>query len=100
MSDLRAENSVELLNCGSCQAPVVKELGDCRSCGSPQTGKEFPYVSHNSATTELTPLFKWWAIWSALIWALSGFSLGTTTTLLLTGLAAIYLVRILRAHFP
>ncbi|MCZ6830260.1 MAG: hypothetical protein O7F73_11870 [Gammaproteobacteria bacterium] len=99
MSDLQADADVELLSCGSCQAPVIRGFGNCHSCGSPQSGKEFPYVSHTGATTELAPLFKWWAAWSGLIWVFSGFSLGTTSSLLITGLAVIYLVRILRAYF-
>jgi len=99
MPDTQADSNIELLCCGACQAPVVRGAGNCRSCGSPQSGRESPYVSRTGSKAELAPLFKWWAAWSGIIWVFSGFALGTTTSLLLTGVAVIYLVRILRAHF-
>ena len=99
MSESQATADVKLVCCGACQAPVVKGAGACRSCGSPQTGKEYPYVPRGDARPELAPLFKWWLAWSGVIWVFSGFSLGTTSSLLLTGVALYYLIRILRAYY-
>ena len=99
MTDSQAQDRVALVCCGSCQAPVVKGSGNCRSCGGLITGKEYPYVSRTRPRPELAPLFKWWLALSGLIWVFSGFSLGTTTSLLLTGVALVYLVRILRTYY-
>jgi hypothetical protein len=99
MSSSQSTDRVALLSCSSCQSPVIKGSGPCRSCGTPQSGKEFAYISQAGSGRELGPLFKWWGIWSAVIWVFSGFALGTTTSLLLTGVALFYLIRILRAYY-
>ena len=99
MPTTESTDRLALLSCSSCQSPVIKGGGPCRSCGTPQSGKEFPYISQAGTDRELMPLFKWWGIWSAFIWVFSGFSLGTTTSLMLTGVALFYLIRILRAYY-
>jgi len=71
----------------------------CSTCGTPVTGKEFPYILSQEAAPDVLGLCKWWGIWSFVVWALAGFSFGVTSSLLFTGLSAIYLFRILRAYY-
>ncbi len=90
---------VELVACGYCTGPMVRGAGKCSACGTPEGGKEYPYIYRNEARPEVAPLFKWWGIWTASIWVLAGFSLGKTSALLITAVAIIYLVRITRRWF-
>jgi len=71
----------------------------CKACNSPVKGKEFPYILPQPAVADIGGLIQWWAIWCLAIWALAGFSLGITSSLLFTGASLVYLVRILRAYF-
>jgi hypothetical protein len=77
----------------------MQDAPACKACSSPVTGKEFPYIAAQPATADIPGLIKWWGIWCLAIWALSGFSLGVTTSLLFSGVSLIYLVRILRAYY-
>ncbi len=99
MSDSEpAGQEVKLVACVMCQAPVVASVGQCPACGTPVTGREPAYRVHTPARPQLAPLFKWWLIWSALVWVLSGFSLGQFSSFVITVIAVVYLVRIVRAY--
>lgn len=93
------EQRVELVACNYCAGPMVRGAGKCNGCATPEGGKEYPYILRSETRAEVEPLFKWWAIWSALVWVFSGFSLGKISSLLITAVAIIYLIRITRAWF-
>ena len=96
MSD---QESVKVLTCAGCGAPVVAGTPACPSCGVPVTDNALPFMLKQEARPEVGPLFKWWGIWSLAIWALSGFDLGTTSSLILAGVSIFFLLKILRTHF-
>ncbi len=93
------EERVQVVSCANCEAPVMANIGACPSCGTPLGGKEFPYIPRQAAGPDIPGLFKWWGIWSVGIWALSGFSFGIRSSILLTFVSTIYLIRILRAYY-
>lgn len=90
---------VNVLSCMQCESPVVSTAGQCPSCGTPVSGKEFPYISRQAAGPDIGGLFKWWGIWSLGVWALAGFSFGIISSMALTAVSAVYLFRILRAYY-
>lgn len=90
---------VRVLSCINCQAPVANTAGACPDCGTPLSGKEFPYIVQRSSAPDIPGLIKWWLIWTAAIWALSGFSFGIGSSIMFTFVSMIYLVRILRAYY-
>ena len=94
-----AEAEVKVLSCINCEGPVASNSGKCFACGSPLTGKEFPYIHRQPAGPDIHGMVKWWAIFSILIFALGGFSFGVGSTLAFAGLTMVYGVRILRAYF-
>ena len=69
------------------------------ACGAPVTGKEFPYIMQRPAGPDIGGLIRWWLIWCAAIWIGAGLSLGTMSSVMITLVTTIYLVRILRAYF-
>ena len=71
----------------------------CNACNTPVNGKEFPYILQQPAVADMGGLVKWWVIWCLAIWALAGFSLGITSSILFTAVSLVYLVRILRAYY-
>ncbi len=77
----------------------MEDARTCAACGTPVTGKEFPYIMQQAAGPDIRGLCKWWAIWSAVVWVGAGFSLGIASSLLLTGISIVYLLRILRAYY-
>ena len=77
----------------------MQDAAACTACGTPVSGKEFPYVLAQSAAPDIPGMLKWWGIWSLAIWALAGFSFGKASSLLFTGVSALYLFRILRAYY-
>ncbi len=90
---------VHVLSCISCQSPVASTVGACLDCGTPLSGKEFPYIIQRLTTPDIPGLLKWWGIWSVAIWALGGFSFGIGSSITFTFVSMIYLVRILRAYY-
>jgi hypothetical protein len=93
-------SNAKVLACAACDSPVLAEATACRACGKALSGKEYPYILQREAGPDIPGLVKWWGIWSLVIWALSGFSLGVTTSLLFAGVSFVYLMRILRACYP
>lgn len=93
------EGKLRVLSCRQCQGPVMQDAHSCMACGTPVNGKEFPYIMQQAASPDIRGLLKWWGIWAALVWAGAGFSFGVTSSLLFTGVSAIYLFRILRAYY-
>ena len=94
-----ADSEVKVLSCINCEGPVASNVGKCFACGSPLTGKEFPYIHRQPAGPDITGMVKWWAILSILIFAVGGFSFGVGSTLAFAVLTLFYGVRILRAYF-
>jgi hypothetical protein len=94
-----AEAEVKVLGCINCEGPVASSSGKCFACGSPLTGREFPYIHRQPAGPDISGMVKWWAIFSVLIFAVGGFSFGVGSTLAFAGLTTVYGVRILRAYF-
>ena len=94
-----APESVQVLSCINCQSPVASTASACPDCGTPLSGKEFPYIIQRSTTPDIPGLLKWWGIWSLAIWALGGFSFGIGSSIAFTFVSMIYLVRILRAYY-
>ena len=90
---------VLVVSCVNCESPVVSTAGKCSTCGTPVTGKEFPYIVRQEASPDVQGLFKWWGIWSLAVWALAGFSFGVTSSIAFTAVSAVYLFRILRAYY-
>ena len=85
--------------CSHCHGPVMADTGTCRSCGTPLSGTEFRYVPQREPGADVHGLIKWWFIWSIALFALSGFSWGTRSSLLFALVSTVYLVRILRAVY-
>jgi len=92
-------SKTRVLACAACDSPVVVGVAACRACGRALSGKELPYILQRPANPDIDGMIKWWAIWSLLIWVLSGFSLGLVSSLLFAGITLVYLIRILRAHY-
>lgn len=97
--DKDGDGAVQIVSCVNCEGPVPSTAAACTACGTPLGGKEFAYIHRQEAGPDIPGLFKWWGIWSVGIWALSGFSLGIGSSLMLTLVSGIYLVRILRAYY-
>ncbi len=75
---------------------MIKGAGKCPACGTPEGGKEYPYIFRSPAREEVWPLFKWWGIWSVVVWVLAGFQLGKVSSVLLAALTIVYSIRIMR----
>jgi hypothetical protein len=90
---------VLVVSCINCESPVVSSAGKCVTCGTPVTGKEFPYIARQAARPDIKGLFKWWGIWSLGVWALAGFSFGAISSSIFTAVCIVYLFRILRAYY-
>ena len=93
------EVEVKVLSCANCDGPVASNSGKCFACGSPLTGKEFPYIPRRPASPDVAGMVKWWAIFSVLIFALGGFSFGIGSSIAFSVLTLVYGVRIMRAIF-
>ncbi len=93
------ETLVNVVVCSKCQGPVMTNIGACRTCGTPLSGAEFRYVAQREPGPDIPGLVKWWLIWCAAIFFLSGFSWGVVSSLLIALVSTIYLVRILRAIY-
>ncbi|MCZ6831973.1 MAG: hypothetical protein O7F73_20775 [Gammaproteobacteria bacterium] len=93
------EKRLQVLSCMECESPVLSTAGECPTCGTPVSGKEFPYSTRQAAGPDIRGLFKWWGIWSLGVWALSGFSFGIMSSTALSVVSAIYLLRIMRAYY-
>lgn len=91
--------AVKVLTCVGCGLPVVASAAACQSCGVPVSDKAAPYLPRQEARPDIGPMFKWWGIWSLLVWVLAGFDLGTTSSLVLLGISIYYLLKIMRTHF-
>ena len=89
---------IQVLACVNCSGPVPSNLSKCMTCGAPLTGAEFPYVASVPAGPDVAGMVKWWAILSAGIFALGGFSFGIGTTLAFSGVSLVFAIRILRAY--
>jgi hypothetical protein len=90
---------VPVLSCTGCNGPVMQNAGSCASCGTPVSGREFPYAVRLPSGPDIPGMCKWWAIWCAGIWALSGFSFGIGSSLAVTAVSLVYVIRILRAYY-
>jgi hypothetical protein len=93
------DNQLRVLSCMECESPVVSTASECPTCGTPVSGKEFPYMTAQAAGPDIRGLFKWWGIWSLGVWAVSGFSFGIMSWTALSVVSAIYLLRIMRAYY-
>jgi hypothetical protein len=92
-------SQAQVMSCAKCQGPVMQDAEVCKVCNTPVSGKEFPYVVQRPAEVDVTGLLKWWGVWCLIVWAVTGFSYSLTTSLLWTGVSAIYLVRLLRGYY-
>jgi hypothetical protein len=93
------KETVKVLTCVGCGAPVVAGAASCNSCGVPIGSVEIPYMPRKESRPEVGPWLKWWGICCALIWVFSGFDLGTTSSLLILGASIFFLLKILRTYF-
>jgi hypothetical protein len=94
-----AGEAVKVLSCINCDGPVASSAEKCFACGSPVTGKEFPYVPRRPAGPDIAGMIKWWAILSVLVFAVGGFSFGIGSSIAFTVITLVYGIRVLRAYF-
>lgn len=95
----QADGQVQVVSCITCQGPVPSNIPRCLTCGAPRTGAEVAYVASTPAAPDIGRMVKWWAILSAGIFALGGFSFGIGSTIAFSVVSVVFAIRILRAVY-
>jgi hypothetical protein len=91
------EEKVSLVRCKVCDAPVVLEVGRCKSCNGRLDGSEVRYILYTAYDDKIGRSVKYLLLIYVLVLVFSGFTLGIVSYSILGVASVYYSIKIIKA---